>query len=56
MKKLFVLIFLFCFIALGQSQNIVRKAFFGLKLIEINDSIKTALNLQTKSGLVITAI
>jgi uncharacterized protein len=56
MKKLTLLIFILCFIASAHSQNITRKAFFGLKVIEVNDSIKTALNLQSKSGLVVTAI
>lgn len=56
MKKFIVLIFLFCFISSVISQNITRKAFFGLKVIEINDSIQTALNLLNKSGLVVTAI
>ncbi len=56
MKKLTILFFLFCFIASINSQNLTRKAFLGLKLIEVNDSIKTALNLQSKSGLVVTAI
>lgn len=56
MKKLFILFFAFCLIASVNSQNLTRKAFLGLKLIEVNDSIKTALNLSDKSGLVITAI
>lgn len=56
MKKLSILFFLFCFIASAQSQNLTRKAFFGLRLVEINDSIKTALNLQNKTGLVVTGI
>ena len=56
MKKLLSMIFLFLFITSVQSQNITRKAFFGIKLIEVTDSIKTALNMQSKSGLVVTAI
>lgn len=56
MKKLSILVFLFCFVASAYSQNIVRKAFFGLKVIEVNDSIKTALNLPSKDGLVVTAV
>lgn len=56
MKKLSILIFLFCLITTAWSQNIVRKAFLGLKVVEINDSIKTVLNLQSKDGLVITAV
>lgn len=56
MKKLSILFFVFCFIASVNSQNLTRKAFLGLKLIEVNDSIKTALNLQSKDGLVVTAV
>ncbi len=56
MKKLSIFVFLFCFVAAAYPQNIVRKAFFGLKVIEVNDSIKTALNLQSKDGLVVTAV
>jgi uncharacterized protein len=56
MKKLSILFFVFCLVASVNSQNLTRKAFLGLKLIEVNDSIKTALNLQSKSGLVITAV
>jgi uncharacterized protein len=56
MKKLIYILFLFCIISSLQSQNLTRKAFFGIKLVEINDSIKTALNLQSKDGLVVTAI
>ncbi|MFA5404042.1 MAG: alpha/beta fold hydrolase [Ignavibacteria bacterium] len=56
MKKLSILIFLFCLTTSAYSQNLTRKAFLGLKLIEINDSIKTVLNLQNKNGLVITAV
>ena len=56
MKKLSILILIFGFFASAYSQNIVRKAFLGLKVVEVNDSIKTALNLQSKDGLVVTSV
>jgi pimeloyl-ACP methyl ester carboxylesterase len=53
MKKIILLLFLFYFIPSIYSQNIPRKAFLGLRLIEINDSIKTTLNLSSKEGLIV---
>jgi uncharacterized protein len=56
MKKIIYIFLLIGLFASANSQNIPRKAFLGLKFAEVNDSIKTALNLQEKAGLVITAI
>lgn len=56
MKKIIYLILVLAFISTGYTQNIPRKAFLGLKMVEVNDSIKTALNLSEKAGLVITAV
>jgi len=56
MKKFVFLFFLFCFIASVQSQNIPRRAYIGLKVIEITDSIQIALNLKSNSGILITAV
>lgn len=38
------------------SQNITRKAFLGVRISVINDSIKSSLNLSTKEGLLITSV
>ncbi|MDD5362485.1 MAG: hypothetical protein PHN88_10155 [Ignavibacteria bacterium] len=56
MKKLIFTALLLCLITTGYSQNITRKAFLGLRLVEINDSIKTALNLDSKDGLAVTSV
>ena len=56
MRKIPLLI-LFIFISsFSLSQNIPRKASIGLRLAEINDSIKNSLNLPSKEGLIITSV
>ncbi len=56
MKKIILAILMLCLFSAGYSQNITRKAFLGLRLVEVNDSIKTALNLETKEGLAVTNV
>ncbi|MFA7361073.1 MAG: PDZ domain-containing protein, partial [Candidatus Kapaibacterium sp.] len=56
MKKL-VFILLLAFVSSSVfSQNITRKAFMGVRVSAINDSIKSSLNLSTKEGLLITTV
>ena len=54
-KIVFLILLSFVFTSL-YSQNITRKALMGLKLIEVNDSIKSALNLTSKDGLLVTSV
>ena len=56
MKKL-VFILLITFVSTSLfSQNITRKAQIGIRVAEINDSVKTALNLVSKDGVLVTSV
>ncbi len=56
MKKLLLPFVILLIVSTAYSQNITRKAFLGLRLVEVNDSIKTALNLETNEGLAVTNV
>jgi hypothetical protein len=56
MKKITLLLLLLFVTSLLYTQTIPRKASIGLRLIEINDSIKTSLNLVSKDGLLVTSV
>jgi hypothetical protein len=56
MKKFSLLFLLLLVSSLSYTQIIPRKAFIGLRLIEINDSIKSSLNLISKDGLLVTSV
>lgn len=54
-KTLLVLLFLYA-CSISYSQTIPRKAFIGLKLTEINDSVKASLNLTSNTGLLVISV
>lgn len=56
MKKLVFILLLAIVSTSVFSQNITRKAFMGIRVSAINDSIKSSLNLSTKEGLLITSV
>ena len=56
MKKITLLILLLLLSSLSYTQSIPRKASLGLKFVELNDSIKTSLNLTSDAGLVVISV
>ena len=56
MKKIIFILLLTLISSAVYSQNITRKAQLGVRLSQINDSIKSALNLDVKEGVVVTSV
>ncbi len=57
MKKLIIpFVLLLILLSNAYSQNLTRKAFLGLRLVDVNDSIKSALKLNSEDGLAVTNV
>ncbi len=56
MKKLILPFVFLLIVSTAYSQNLSRKAFLGLRLVDVNDSIKSALNLNSEDGLAVTNV
>ncbi len=56
MKKLLLPFVFLLIVSTAYSQNLSRKAFLGLRLVDVNDSIKSTLNLNSEDGLAVTNV
>ncbi|MFH0866122.1 MAG: PDZ domain-containing protein [Bacteroidota bacterium] len=56
MKKYFIFIFLLLFVLDVNSQNILRKAYMGIKTSELTDSIAKSLGVKEKNGVLVNEV
>lgn len=56
MKKLLLPFVFLLIVSTAYSQNLTRKAFLGMRLVDVNDSIKSTLNLNSEDGLAVTNV